>query len=196
MFISYPIKLNGEVINSLQAIWYRNKSEVTEEEYDRFYESIGNTKIPFRYMIHYSTDVPLAIKALLYIPGTNNEQFGEQQQASDLHLYCRKVLIKQKCSELLPHYFRFVKGVVDCEDLPLNISRENYQDSSLMAKLRNALSRRVVKLLEDEAKKDEQKYLKWYNDFSNYLKEGINIDTSMQAPLLKLMRYKSTINDK
>ena len=75
------------------------------------------------------------------------------------------MLIKSKCSELLPYYLRFIKGVVDCEDLPLNISRENYQDSSLMSKLRNVLTRRVLKLLEDESKKDGEKYNKWFNEF-------------------------------
>ncbi|CAI2359030.1 unnamed protein product [Moneuplotes crassus] len=192
LFISYPIKLNGEVLNSLQAIWYRDKREVTEDEYDQFYESIANTKIPFKYQLHYSTDVPLAIKALLYVPSTNTEKFGMQQEASHLHLYCRKVLIKSKCSELLPHWLRFVKGVVDCEDLPLNISRENYQDSHLMAKLKNALTRRVIKLLEDEVKKDPEKYNKWYSEFGNFLKEGLATDQDYSQQLLKIIRYKTT----
>ena len=88
-----------------------------------------------------------------------------QTEASEVNLYSRKVLIKPKCQELLPSYLRFVKGVVDCEDLPLNISRENYQDSSLISKLRNVLTRRVLKLLDDESKKDPQTYNKWYSDF-------------------------------
>lgn len=125
-FISYPIKLNGQVINSLGALWYREKREVTIDEYERFFENLANTKIPYKYMLHYSTDVPLAIKALLYIPTTHNEKNGLMQETPDVHLYSRKVLIKEKCTDLLPHYMRFIKGVVDCEDLPLNISRENY----------------------------------------------------------------------
>lgn len=82
-----------------------------------------------------------------------------------MHLYCRKVLIKEKCQELLPEYLRFVKGVVDCEDLPLNISRETYQDSGLISKLRSVITRRVIKMLEDEAKNDPKSYLKWYEKF-------------------------------
>lgn len=88
------------------------------------------------------------------------------QEAQDVHLYSRKVLIKEKCQELLPHYLRFVKGVVDSEDLPLNISRENYQDSGLITKLRNVLTRRVIKLIDDEAKRDPEKYKVWYAQFS------------------------------
>jgi HSP90 family molecular chaperone len=73
-FISYPIKLNGQVINTLGAIWYREKRDVTVDEYERFWEQLGNTKIPYKYMLHYSTDVPLSIRALLYIPSTHNEK--------------------------------------------------------------------------------------------------------------------------
>ena len=131
-FISYPIKLNGQVLNNLQAIWTRDKREVTSDEYERFYEQIAVTKVAYKYLLHYSTDVPLAIKALIYIPSTHNEKYGMQTESCDVSLYSKKIMIKPTCSELLPIYLRFVKGVVDCEDLPLNISRENYQDSSLM----------------------------------------------------------------
>jgi len=175
-FISYPIKLNGAITNSLGAVWYREKRDVTVDEYERFFEDLANTKIPYKYMLHYSTDVPLAIKALLYIPSSHSERQGLMQESMDIHLYSRKVLIKEKCSELLPHYLRFVKGVVDCEDLPLNISRENYQDSGLVSKLRNVLTRRVIKLIDDEAKRDADKYKTWYNEFGHFLKEGVTSD--------------------
>jgi HSP90 family molecular chaperone len=157
--------LNGQVLNNLQAIWYRDKREVTSDEYERFFEQLANTKIPYKYLLHYSTDVPIAIKALIYIPTSHNERYGMMTEASEVHLYSRKVLIKSKCGELLPNYLRFIKGVVDCEDLPLNISRETYQDSSLMQKLRNVLTRRILKLLEDESKRDAEKYNKWFQEF-------------------------------
>ena len=127
-------------------------------------EQLANTKVPYKFKVHYSTDVPLSIKSILYIPSTHNErmQFIQETRPS-LSLYSRKILIKPNCEELLPNYLRFVKGVVDCEDLPLNISRETYQDTSLMAKLKNVLTRRVLKLLQDEAKKDPETYNKWYD---------------------------------
>ena len=80
----------------------------------------------------------------------------------EMHLYSKKVLIKKNCRELLPNYLRFVKGVVDCEDIPLNISRENYQNSALVSRLRALMTKRVLKLLEDEANKDEATYLAWF----------------------------------
>lgn len=152
-------------MNSLQAIWYREKREVTADEYERFYEQVANTKIPYKYKLHYSTDVPLAIKALLYVPSHTSEKMGMSQEASQVNLYSRKVLIKADCRELLPSYLRFIKGVVDCEDLPLNISRETYQDSALIGRLRSVITRRAIKMLEDEAKADPVKYNTWYSQF-------------------------------
>lgn len=145
-------------------------------------------------MLHYSTDVPLAIKALIYIPSSHNERFGMMTESNDIHLYSRKVLIKSKCGELLPNYLRFVKGVVDCEDLPLNISRETYQDSSLMQKLRNVLTRRILKQLEDESKRDADKYNKWFQEFQNFIKEGLTVDHENSEPLFKLLRFNSNFS--
>ncbi len=116
------------------------------------------------------------------------------QEAQDIHLYSRKILIKEKCGELLPHYLRFVKGVVDCEDLPLNISRENYQDSGLIIKLRNVLTRRVIKMIDDEAKRDPEAYKKWYNDFGQFIKEGIAVDQDNKDPLFRLLRVNSRLH--
>ena len=110
-----------------------------------------------------------------------------------MDLYSRKVLIKVSCRELIPNYLRFVKGIVDCEDLPLNISRETYQDSSLITKLRNVVTRRILKFLEDEMKRDPQGYETWFKDFQIFLKEGVMTDHENQEQLLKLMRYNSTM---
>ena len=94
----------------------------------------------------------------------------------DIHLYCKKVLIKSKCRDIVPNYLRFLKGVIDCTDLPMNISRENYQDSALMAKLKGVITRRILKMFDEEAKKDEEQYLKWYKEFQFFIKEGLATD--------------------
>jgi len=190
-FINFPIQLNGELINKMQAIWYRQKREVTVDEYERFYEHLSQSKVPYKYMLHYSTDVPLAIKAVIYIPSMHQERMQMVQESLNMHLYSRKVMIKENCQELLPHYLRFVKGVVDCEDLPLNISRENYQDSGLVQKLRNVLTRRTLKLIEDEMKRDKVAYDKWYAEFHQFFKEGIMIDQENKEQLMRLMRYEA-----
>jgi TNF receptor-associated protein 1 len=96
--------------------------------------------------------VPLTLKTVLYIPKNHSERYGMEQERGEVSLYSRRVLIKKDCKEvLLPRFLRFVKGVVDCEDIPLNISRETFQDSALMAKLRNFLTKRVIKLIKEEA---------------------------------------------
>eukprot|EP00825_Cyclidium_porcatum_P027543 TRINITY_DN2965_c0_g1_i4.p2 TRINITY_DN2965_c0_g1~~TRINITY_DN2965_c0_g1_i4.p2 ORF type:complete len:764 (-),score=161.39 TRINITY_DN2965_c0_g1_i4:504-2795(-) len=188
-FINFPISINGEQFNLIQAIWSRSKSEIKEEEYKQFWEYLANTKVNYQYKLHYTTDAPLSIKSLIYVPQTHVEKFGLQQEDLDVHLYSRKVLIKQKCKEILPNYFRFLKGVVDCEDLPLNISRENYQDSALMNKLKQVMTKRIIKLLQEEAESNPANYLKWYNEFQIFIKEGVAMDFENQSELLKLCRY-------
>lgn len=101
---------------------------------------------------------------------------GTQMEQQEVSLYCRKVLIKKNCTELLPHYLRFVKGVVDCEDIPLNISREGYQDSALIGKLRQVMTKRVLKFLNEHANKDAAAYNKWFSDFQFFIKEGLAMD--------------------
>jgi len=181
----------------LKAIWYKEKREVTEDEYERFYEQVANTKIPYKFKLHYSTDIPLAIKALLYVPSHSAERAGgAAQERGQVHLYSRKVLIKSDCQELLPSYLRFVKGVVDCEDLPLNISRETYQDSQLIAKLRNLITRRTIKMLDDESKSDPQKYNTWYTTFQGFLTEGAHLDHDNREAIMKLLRFSADFTDK
>ena len=179
-------------MNNLQAIWYRDKKEVSEDEYERFFEHLANTKIPYKFKLHYSTDVPLSIKAVLYVPSSHSERMGQGHEQSKMHLYSRKVLIKENCQELLPDYLRFVKGVVDCEDLPLNLSRETYQDSSLVMKLKNVVTRRTLKMLEDEMKRDALKYDQWFDAFQQFLKEGLMTDNENKESLLRLMRYNAS----
>jgi len=131
-FVSFPVKLNGELINKVDAVWLKSKSDVTEEEYNEFYKFVAGAWDEPRYTMHFSADAPLAINALLFVPNENSEQFGMGQMEAGVSLYCRKVLIDAKPKNLLPDWLRFLKGVIDSEDLPLNISRESMQDSALI----------------------------------------------------------------
>lgn len=110
-----------------------------------------------------------------------------------MSLYSKKILIKKDCKDLLlPSCFRFVKGVVDCEDIPLNISRETYQDSALIAKLRTFLTKRLIKYLKDEAEKNAEEYNKWYKTFSMFIKEG-SLDPDFKKDMVDLNRYELNI---
>ena len=195
-FVQFPIKLDGETLNTVQAIWSRSPSEVSSEEYLNFYEHLSSTKEAFHFKLHYSVEVPLNIKALLYVPSKNKEMmFQNEDNSSKLDLYSRKILITKNCKELLPNYLRFVTGVVDCEDLPLNISRENYQDSSLMAKLKGLLTKRVLRMLQEKAKRSPAEYKEFFKNFHINIKEGLYTDHENQKTLLSLIRFDSSIGD-
>lgn len=190
-FISYSIKVNGEKINDIQAIWYREKKEISNEEYQRFYESLNKgSKLAYKYLIHFSTDTPRDIKTILFVPSQSGEKFGMTEDVNGISLYSKKVLIKPNCSELLPRYLRFVKGVIDCSDIPLSISRESYQDSSIIQKLRIILTKRILKKLEDELKQDSKTYDQWYEEFHMFLKEGLISQEDDTEQLFRLQRFK------
>lgn len=195
-FVPLPITLNGEVVNTVQAIWTRNKSEIKEEEYNEFYEYIGHdTEAPL-YRFHFNADAPLSIRSLLFVPGRSFEHLGMSRSELEVHLYCRKVLIQSKAKGLLPEWLRFVRGVVDSEDLPLNISRETMQDSALMQKLNKVLTSRFIKFLDDEAQADPEKYTKFFAEHGHCLKEGVAVDFEHRAALAKLLRFESSFTEK
>lgn len=191
-FIAFPIELNGTLINTKQAIWSQNKNEIKEEEYDEFYSYIGHDKEKPLFRLHFAADAPLAIQALLYVPGRNLEVMGMARSESDVNLYCRRVLIAPKAKALFPDWLRFLKGAVDSEDLPLNISRESMQDTTLMQKLNKVLTTRLIKFLDDQSEKNPENYTKFYKEYSRFLKEGIVTDFTHREPLGKLLRFESS----
>jgi molecular chaperone HtpG len=195
-FVPFPIELNGKAVNTVQAIWTRNKSDIKEEEYTEFYEYIGHDTEPPVYRFHFNADAPLAIRSLLFVPSKSMEQLGLTRSESEVHLYCRKVLIESKAKGLFPEWLRFLRGVVDSEDLPLNISRETMQDSALMQKLNKVLTGRFIKFLDEEAKADPEKYAKFFAEHGHCLKEGAAMDYEHRAGLAKLLRFESSFTEK
>ncbi|EKD36364.1 MAG: hypothetical protein ACD_75C01535G0001, partial [uncultured bacterium] len=191
-FVSFPIKLDGETINTIQALWTRNKSDIKEEEYVEFYKFIGNAGTEPLYRLHFSADAPLAINALLFVPAENFEVFGFGKVDPGVNLYCQRILIDQHSKNILPDWLRFLKGVVDSEDLPLNISRQALQDNALVAKIRKVITKRFLKYLDEEAKSDPEKYLKFWTTFGIYIKEGVTSDYEFQKELGKLLRFESS----
>lgn len=194
-FVPFPIKVNGEQVNTVQAIWTRNKSEVTEEEYKEFYKFIANAFDEPLYRLHFSADAPLAINALLFVPKNNFERFGFGRMEPGTNLYSRKVLIQPNSEGILPDWLRFVKGVVDSEDIPLNISRETAQDRALMAKLQKVITGRFLKFLNKESQDDPEKYAEFWNTFGMFIKEGVTTDFTYRNDLAKLLRFESSISE-
>ncbi len=195
-FIQFPIELNGTRLNTIQAIWARNKNEVPEAEYNAFYHYVGHDDEDPLLRLHFTADAPIAIQALLFVPGRNWENVGLGRTDPGVNLYCRRVLIKDHAPNLFPEWLRFLKGVVDSEDLPLNISREAMQDSALLEKINRVLTGRFLKFLEETAEKDAALYEKFYAEFARFLKEGVATDFAHRDALGKLLRYESSVLDK
>jgi TNF receptor-associated protein 1 len=194
-FVPFPIELNGKRLNTIQAIWARNKNEIKEEEYNEFYNFVGHDHDKPLFRLHFSADAPLAIQALLFVPQRNFETLGMGRIDSEVNLYCRKVLIQAKAKGLFPDWLRFLKGVVDSEDLPLNISRETMQDTSLMQKLNKVLTTRFLKFLDEQSEKEPAAYETFYGEYQRFLKEGIVTDFTHKEALGKLLRFESSTLD-
>ncbi|KAG0303257.1 TNF receptor-associated protein 1, mitochondrial [Dissophora globulifera] len=191
-FVDYPVLLNNKKINAVQPLWTKDKNDISEQDHIEFYRYVAGAWDSPQYKLVYKTDSPLAISSLLYIPQRHMEVLGMQREEPGVSLYSRKVMIQAKSKALLPEWLRFVKGVVDCEDLPLNVSRELLQDQSL-SKLRQVLTGRVVKWLESEAKSDPKAYNQFFEEFGNFIKEGACTESDSNRPnVAKLLRYESS----
>src|SRR5689334_2006532 len=192
-FVSFPINVNGKRLNTVQALWLRNKNEIKDEEYTEFYKFQAHAIDEPRLRLHFSADAPLSINALLFVPKENTEKLGLSRLEPGVALYCRKVLIEAKPKNLLPEWLRFLKGVVDSEDLPLNNSRETMQDKALIEKLNKVITKRFLKFLEEEAKNRPDSYTDFYKEFGHFLKEGTALDFTHKDQLMKLLRFESSL---
>lgn len=191
-FMPFPIEVGGKVLDAVGALWTRSKSEIKEEEYNKFYQFFGHDSDAPLLRLHFTADAPLSIQSLLFVPSRNLETLGFSRAESEVNLYCKKVLIQARAKGLVPDWLRFLKGVVDSEDLPLNISRETMQDSALVQKLNKVLTGRFLKHLEETSVKDPAVFEKFYEQFGRFLKEGIVNDYSHREALGRLLRYESS----
>jgi TNF receptor-associated protein 1 len=194
-FVPFPVKVEGKKVNTVQAIWSRSKAEITDEEYTEFYKFIGNAVDEPLFRLHFSADAPLMINALVYVPKENFEVLGMGRMQPGVNLYCQKVLIDQHSENILPEWLRFLKGVVDSEDLPLNISRQSLQDNALVVKLRKVLTKRVIKFLAEEAEREADKYREFWKTFGIFIKEGVTADYEHRTDLAKLLRFESSASE-
>ncbi|KAK7503860.1 hypothetical protein BaRGS_00004983, partial [Batillaria attramentaria] len=197
-FVGVPIFLNGHRINIVQALWTAEPKDVTDEMHEEFYRFVANAYDKPRYHLHYKTDAPLNIRALFYIPEYKPTMFDMSRETdSGVTLYSRKVMIMARANNVLPKWLRFVKGVVDSEDIPLNLSRELLQDSALIRKLRLVLTNRLLKFFSDQAKKDPEKYMAFYDDYGLFFREGIvtTPEQDQREAIAKLLRFESSKSD-
>ncbi|XP_037669500.1 heat shock protein 75 kDa, mitochondrial [Choloepus didactylus] len=194
-FVSFPLYLNGRRLNTLQAIWTLDAKDVGEWQHEEFYRYIAQAHDKPRYTLHYRADAPLSIRSVFYVPEMKPSMLDVSRElGSSVALYSRKVLIQTKAAEVLPRWLRFVRGVVDSEDIPLNLSRELLQESALIRKLRDVLQQRLIKFFVDQSKKDAEKYAKFFDDYGLFMREGVvtTAEQEVKEEIAKLLRYESS----
>lgn len=195
-FVPHPIKLAEEHVNNQTPIWVEPKSTVTDEQYDAFYEYL--TTFPGQkplWHLHLTADSPFQFHSILYCPDANFEKMGFGAMEQGLHLCARRILVQNDNRDLLPDYLRFLRGIVDSEDLPLNVSREALQDNTVFNKMKKVITKKILDHLENFATEDPLTYKKFYDEFGAVLREGVNEDWDNKQRLAKLLRFKSTDNE-
>lgn len=194
-FINFPIFVKEEKVNTVNAIWREPKSSVTPEQYDEFYKFLTyDTERPLE-VIHKSVDAPIQFNSLLFIPKKSDEYFWMNKDNYGLDLYVRRVLIQHKNKDLLPEYLSFVKGIVDSEDLPLNISRETLQENAVFSKISQSVTNQVLSQLADIAKNDTAKYNEFWKEHGRVFKLSY-MDFMNQEKIIELLRFNSSFNKK
>ena len=185
-----------ETVNQASALWARPKSEISEEQYQEFYKHIAHDgDAPLAYT-HNRVEGRQEYVQLLYVPSRAPFDIWDRRERRGLKLYVRRVFIMDDAEQLLPAYLRFVRGVVDSNDLPLNVSREILQESRDIEAIRAGCTKRVLSLLEDLAEKDKDKYAQFWKEFGRVLKEGVGEDFANRERIAKLLRFSSTNADR
>jgi len=188
-------KTTEETLNSMKAIWTRPKSDITDEEHEEFYKHISHDfEKPFR-PIHFSAEGVSEFKALLYLPARKPFDLFSQDRKRGVHLYVKRVFITDNCEALLPEYLRFVRGVVDSSDLPLNVSREILQEDVQIKRIQKSLVGKILGTLAEIKDKECEDYLKFYSEFGPVLKEGLHFDYANKEKLQELVLFESTATD-
>src|SRR6516225_2985663 len=197
--IALPIVLTDagkeETINTASALWTRSRSEITPEQYKEFYHHVGHSFDDPWLTLHNKAEGVLEYTSLLFVPSSKPFDLFDPERKSRVKLYVRRVFITDEGTELLPAYLRFLRGVVDSEDLPLNISREMLQSNPMAARIRQQLTKRILTEIGKKANESSEEYIKFWDNFGAVLKEGLYEDHEHREELLTLARFRSTVRD-
>ena len=193
-YISYPIFVgeDQEQTNRQVAIWRETPREVEEEQYFDFYRQLTLEVEQPLDIIHFVADAPLMIYALMYLPAAPDRGMFTLREQDGLKLYARKILIEEYSQDLLPPYYRFIQGVVDAEDLPLNVSRESVQATAVINRINKILTNHVTQKLKEMANKEPESYLEFWSKFGQFIKEGVAANDANREDLSELLRFKTT----
>ena len=192
-YIPFPVILKDKTVNRVKALWTQAKSEIEQSDYDEFYKQLSHDyRAPF-FSQHLSIDAPIQYFALLFIPEEVGNEVLYARESTGINLYAQRVFIQSENKNLLPPFLRFVRGVVDSEDLPLNVSRESIQHNALLEKIKKSLVSRLLKELQNLAESNVEKYNQFWKRFGIFLKEGVSGEYSNREKLVELLRFNSSI---
>ncbi|GMQ82851.1 MAG: molecular chaperone HtpG [Rhodothermia bacterium] len=191
-FVDFPIYVDDEQVNTVKALWHRKKNELNEDELNEFYKFISNDFEDPLDHLHLHLEGRVSFRAILFVPSRAPVGLLREDYEFGLHLYSSNVFIQDDCKSLLPEYLRFIRGVVDTEDLPLNVSREITQNSPVMVKLQQIITGKVLNMLTEWALDDSEKYDAFFREFGTLFKMGLGSDFTNRDEIIELLRYEST----
>ena len=194
-YLPFPIKIKDKIVNQINAIWTQSKSKVKSEEYIEFYKQTFHSQRDPIHHLHFNIDAPIQYYALLYFPESVSNEVLYSRESKDVSLFAQKVMIQSSNKDLFPSYLRFVQGIVDSEDIPLNVSRESIQKNALIEKIKNSLTLRVLKELQFLADQNAEKYEKIWEQYGTMIKEGISSDFKNKDRLMNLLRFNSSLSE-
>ena len=184
-----------ETVNNATALWVRNKKDIKEEEYHEFYKHVAHDFQPPLAYLHHRVEGKLEYSSLLFIPAHAPFDLWDRQQRHGVKLYVKRVFIMDDAEQLVPSYLRFIRGIVDSDDLPLNVSREILQRNKMIDAIRSGCTKKILGLLQNMARKESGKYSEFWKEFGRVLKEGIIDEADKREDLAKLFRFSSTHED-
>ncbi|MCL4869105.1 MAG: molecular chaperone HtpG [Anaerolineae bacterium] len=191
-YVSFPIYVGEKQANQQESLWRKNPSEVAAEDYKKFYQQLTMDFADPLATIHATADAPVNVRMLLFVPTKREKPILAARKEPGVKLYTRNVMIQEYCPDLLPKWLDFVDGVVDSEDLPLNVSRETVQNTRLMRQLAKTVRGRVLRELKRVAEKEPEKYTPFWNEFGRILKEGLVTDMEAKEEILPLLRFHTS----
>lgn len=195
-YVGYPIFMgeDKQQVNKQTSIWRTSKQEVSEEQFKDFYRQLTLDLDDPMMHIHLVTDAPVQIYSMLFIPSKAERGILSIRREDGLKLYSKNILIDEYCKDLLPEYLRFIQGIVDCEDLPLNVSRETIQATGMMTKLKKIITGQVLKELHELARADHDMFISFWKEYGVFLKQGIASNQPESDQIQGLLRFKTDLN--
>jgi len=191
-YVRFPIYVNGEQANQRESLWRKLPAEAKEDDYRQFYRQLSMDFEEPLLTVHFSSDAPVQVRALVFVPGRRDRGVLATRREPGVMLYAHNVLIQEYCTDLLPAWLSFVDGVVDSEDLPLNVSRETVQNNRLMGQLGKTIKNRILRELKRLGENDSGKYDQFITEYGSVLKEGLATDPGAREEILPLLRYQTT----